>query len=155
MNRRDTEGHLSTSRKYSTSSNGGLISYGFNDIDTEEPSVPKVSSVLTDEDALQIATEFEATGEYCRKLMNMGDLGNLLLLAAGTHSDIRGYIDDTGAGTESAKAQRKIAREGNSLYGGLSKYLACGFSGEMLPPLHAPVASVALQLCRFRPFLWN
>lgn len=85
-----------------------------------------------------------ATANVCRALLDT-DLTNPMLFASSVITNVRGYVNDSGAGMESAGKQRKLAK-GSDVFAAVYKWLLCGFGGELLAPVFAPYASVAMQI---------
>lgn len=88
-----------------------------------------------------------ATRRICKSLVEM-NLPNPALIALAISRDIRGYVQDAGAGLESARKQRAMAKK-SEIYSALYKYLLCGLEGDLLSPVFTPYASLALQIGKF------
>ncbi|CDJ32698.1 LOW QUALITY PROTEIN: uncharacterized protein EMH_0047470 [Eimeria mitis] len=93
------------------------------------------------------AMNISATANVCRLLLET-DMTNPLLFASTVLTNIRGYINDSGAGLESTEKQRKLAKR-SDVFATIYKCFSCGLGGELLPPLFAPFASIALQIGTF------
>ncbi|KAL8270429.1 hypothetical protein Esti_005658 [Eimeria stiedai] len=93
------------------------------------------------------AVNMIATFQVCKGLAQQG-LPNLGLLAQSAFTNIRGYVSAAGAGLQDTKRQRKMAK-GSAVYSAIYQFFMCGFSGDMLPPVFLPYASLAMQVASF------
>lgn len=90
------------------------------------------------------AINMAATANVCRGLLETS-LTNPMLFALNVLTNIRGYVNDSGAGIENTEAQRKLAK-GSDVFSAMYKCFSCGLGGELLPPVFAPYASTAMQI---------
>ncbi|CDI74181.1 hypothetical protein, conserved [Eimeria praecox] len=93
------------------------------------------------------ATNIIATASLCKLLLET-DLTNPMLFASSVLTNLRGYVNDAGAGLDNTETQRKLAKR-SDVFSAMYKCLSCGLGGELLPPLFAPYASTALQVGAF------